>query len=90
MMILHLKKSAFSLIRIIIQLQKNPDYTSTFVFNNDFPALLENVPKPPVSSDPLFQMAPAQGICKVLCFHPKSNITIPLMSIQEIKDVIDK
>lgn len=24
----------------------NPDYTSTFVFDNDFPALLDNVPTP--------------------------------------------
>ncbi|XP_047102724.1 probable galactose-1-phosphate uridylyltransferase isoform X2 [Schistocerca piceifrons] len=68
--------------------QINPHYTSTFVFTNDFPALLENVPKPPESGDPLFQMKKAEGTCRVMCFHPKSNVTIPLMTEEEISTVI--
>lgn len=67
---------------------KNPVYESTFVFTNDFPALLEGVPDPPANDDPLFQMAPARGTCKVMCFHPKSNTTLPLMSSVEIAAVI--
>ena len=39
-------------------------YTSTFVFENDFPALLENVPAPPESDDPLFKIKPACGTCR--------------------------
>ncbi|KAG8328755.1 hypothetical protein J6590_102344, partial [Homalodisca vitripennis] len=68
----------------------NPNYESTFVFNNDFPALLEDVPSPPESENDLFQMAAARGVCRVMCFHPKSNITLPLMSQMEIRAVIDK
>ncbi|XP_049846697.1 probable galactose-1-phosphate uridylyltransferase [Schistocerca gregaria] len=68
--------------------QINPHYTSTFVFTNDFPALLENVPEPPESGDPLFQMKKAEGTCRVMCFHPKSNVTIPLMTEEEISTVI--
>uniref|UniRef100_A0A182JD66 Galactose-1-phosphate uridylyltransferase n=1 Tax=Anopheles atroparvus TaxID=41427 RepID=A0A182JD66_ANOAO len=68
---------------------KNPIYESTFVFTNDFPALLEGVPEPPASDDPLFQVAPAQGTCRVMCFHPKSNKTLPLMTPKEIRNVID-
>ncbi|XP_058442691.1 probable galactose-1-phosphate uridylyltransferase isoform X1 [Malaya genurostris] len=68
---------------------KNPAYTSTFVFTNDFPALLEDVPLPPKSDDPLFQTGGARGTCKVMCFHPKSNKTLPLMSPKEIRSVID-
>ena len=67
---------------------KNEDYKSTFLFSNDFPALQAEVFNPPPSEDPLFQIAPASGECKVMCFHPKSNITLPLMSIEEIKCVI--
>lgn len=69
----------------------NPVYESTFVFTNDFPALLEDVPAP--KSDPedsLFQMQEARGTCRVMCFHPKSNITIPLMTASEIRIVIDR
>ncbi|XP_021929002.1 probable galactose-1-phosphate uridylyltransferase [Zootermopsis nevadensis] len=70
--------------------QVNPNYKSTFTFTNDYPALLEDVPSPPPSSDPLFQMESAQGTCRVMCFHPKSNITLPLMTVSEIRDIIDK
>lgn len=70
--------------------QVNPPYESTYVFNNDFPALLEDVPSPPKSENPLFQMGPARGTCRVMCFHPKSNVTIPVMTVQEIRTVIDR
>lgn len=65
-----------------------PAYESTYVFVNDFPALLENVPEPPPSDDPLFQTAPARGTCKVICFHPKSNIYLPSMTLDEVQAVI--
>lgn len=42
-----------------------------------------------VSDDPLFQSAAAQGTCKVMCFHPWSDITLPLMEIKDIKAVVD-
>ncbi|GBM37747.1 Galactose-1-phosphate uridylyltransferase [Araneus ventricosus] len=67
----------------------NPYYDDTFVFTNDFPALLEDVPSPGKSSHPLFKSEVARGTCRVMCFHPKSNITLPLMSVEEIIQVID-
>lgn len=70
--------------------EMNPDYNSTFVFNNDFPALVDEVPEPGPSSHPLFISAGAKGCCKVMCFHPHSNVTLPTMALQEISDVIKK
>ncbi|XP_074603858.1 galactose-1-phosphate uridylyltransferase [Brevipalpus obovatus] len=67
---------------------QNPKYESTFVFDNDFPALLENVPEPPESNSSFFQAKSARGKCKVICFHPKSNITLPSMEIEDICKVI--
>lgn len=69
-------------------LQVTPIYRNTFSFVNDFPALLESVPNPSKLDDELFQMAAAKGTCKVMCFHPKSNVTIALMKIHEIKEVM--
>lgn len=69
--------------------EKNPDYESTFVFDNDFPALMENIPEAGPSEHPLFQIASAKGRCRVMCFHPSSEATLPLMTLQEIRDVID-
>ncbi|XP_031801284.1 galactose-1-phosphate uridylyltransferase isoform X4 [Sarcophilus harrisii] len=69
--------------------QVNPNYEGTFLFNNDFPALQPDAPAPGPSDHPLFRAEAAQGVCKVLCFHPWSDITLPLMSVPEIRAVID-
>lgn len=45
---------------------------------------------PPDSEDPLFQAAPALGTCRVMCFHPKSNVTLPKMTVEEIGDVVQR
>ena len=44
--------------------ETNPPYDSTFVFTNDFPALLEEVPAPPKPTDDLFVAAEASGTCR--------------------------
>ncbi|XP_076339457.1 galactose-1-phosphate uridylyltransferase isoform X2 [Tachypleus tridentatus] len=68
----------------------NPDYKHTFTFKNDFPALLENVPDPGPSQHPLFRAEAACGLCEVMCFHPRSDVTLPLMTLCEINEVISK
>ena len=55
-----------SRVSSVSPVQTNPQYESTFVFDNDFPALLEDVPEPPASEDPLFRAAGARGTCKVV------------------------
>lgn len=65
-------------------------YEHTYVFENDFPALLKDTPSPPQCDDPLFQIADAKGTCRVMCFHPKLNKTLPVMTTSEIERVIDE
>ncbi|KAL1776983.1 galactose-1-phosphate uridylyltransferase isoform X1 [Sigmodon hispidus] len=67
----------------------NPHYDGTFLFDNDFPALQPDAPDPGPSDHPLFRAEAARGICKVMCFHPWSDVTLPLMSVPEIRAVID-
>nr|XP_031532426.1 galactose-1-phosphate uridylyltransferase isoform X6 [Vicugna pacos] len=67
----------------------NPHYDGTFLFDNDFPALQPDAPSPGPSDHPLFQAEAARGVCKVMCFHPWSDVTLPLMSVPEIRAVID-
>lgn len=55
----------------------NPDYAATYVFANDFPALLPDTPPPPVVDDPLFAVAPASGTARVICFSPDHAKTLP-------------
>lgn len=68
----------------------NPNYQSAFVFPNDFSALslLSKTNVPPTSADPLFQARSEQGICKVICFSPRHDLTLPELSLDEIKQVI--
>lgn len=44
---------------------------------------------PAESDDPLFRAAPAHGHCRVVCFHPWSDITLPLMDVKDIRHVVD-
>ena len=68
--------------------EKNPDYHKPFVFKNDFSALLANTPAPNYSSDPLFKAAPAQGESRVICFSPDHSKTLPLLTVEEIYQVV--
>ncbi|WP_416307459.1 UDP-glucose--hexose-1-phosphate uridylyltransferase [Neptunicella sp. SCSIO 80796] len=66
----------------------NPEYSSTFVFNNDFAALKDDTPQ--VSSDdPLFRMSTEQGCSRVICFSPDHSKTLPELSVNEIHAVVD-
>ncbi len=67
---------------------QNPEYQSTYVFENDFRALLD--PTPPVSeAHPLFQAAQVQGTCRVVCFSPDHSKTIAELTPPEIVEVIN-
>lgn len=68
---------------------KNPDYPSTFVFVNDFSALLSDAPKGKENDGELFQAESESGICKVICFSPRHDLTIPEMEVSAIRKVID-
>lgn len=67
-----------------------PIYEATCMFENDFPALLEVGPAPGPPDHVLLRSEPANGSCRVMCFHPRSDMTLPLMSVSEIRAVIDR
>lgn len=77
--------------------QENPPYTGTFVFPNDFPALLPELPSaegeaqgaavPPRS--PLLRAGAEWGTCRVICFSPRHDLSLAEMPEAEIEAVID-
>jgi len=67
----------------------NPQYTTTFVFQNDFAALLPGSVEAANGADPLFQMEPVNGICRVVCFSPRHDLTAAEMKVEEIRPVVD-
>ncbi len=66
----------------------NPDYKSTFVFTNDFAALLPDTPDAE-SSDELLTAGTARGTCRVICFSPRHDLTLPEMDVKDIRRVVD-
>ncbi len=67
----------------------NPQYTETFVFANDVAAILPEGPAQPADASPLFCAQPIRGTCRVICFSPRHDLTLPRMSEQAIRGVVD-
>lgn len=68
--------------------ERNPAYTGTYVFQNDFAALLPDSPAP-AGEDRLFKAAGAQGESRVICFSPDHALTLPELPVAAIRGVID-
>jgi UDPglucose--hexose-1-phosphate uridylyltransferase len=68
---------------------RNPKYASTFAFNNDYAALLPNTAKVEVNEGDILIGKSEAGICRVICFSPRHDLTIPRMSLAEVREVID-
>jgi len=68
---------------------KNPNYTGTYVFTNDFASLLPDTPTAGDSAHPLLRTEDVSGTCHVMCFAPEHNLTLPQMAPSAIRRVID-
>jgi len=67
----------------------NPRYDSTFVFNNDYAALKPDAVDASVNEHDLLVASAERGICRVGCFSPRHDLTIPRMTTAELRLVID-
>ncbi|MCX7964989.1 MAG: UDP-glucose--hexose-1-phosphate uridylyltransferase [Candidatus Sumerlaea chitinivorans] len=67
---------------------RNPVYKDIFVFDNDFPALLPEE-QPTSYSNGLLRAESEGGVCRVVCFTPRHDVTLSRMSQQAIRLVID-
>ena len=67
----------------------NPDFDATFVFVNDFSALLPDTPEMTASPDGLLRVDPVRGECRVICFSPRHDLTLAEMAVPDIRKVVD-
>ncbi|MGA9849127.1 MAG: UDP-glucose--hexose-1-phosphate uridylyltransferase [Roseiarcus sp.] len=67
---------------------RNPDYPHTFVFDNDFPSLRPDAP-PERIEDGLLVAEGESGVCRVLCFSPRHDLTLAGMAVPDIERVVD-
>lgn len=68
---------------------RNPAYTSTFVFENDFAALRPDTPPGKIDEGGLLVAEAELGIGRVVCFSPRHDLTIAGMDVPGIRMVID-
>lgn len=69
---------------------QNPDYKDVFAFQNDFSALLPNdIPVEEFSGvNGVIKAQTEKGICRVLCYSPRHDLTLADMDISAIGRVI--
>ena len=73
---------------------RNPAYTSTFVFDNDYPALAADVPEGGAQElgqrgQDLLVARSERGICRVVCFSPRHDLTLAGMQLADLRRVVD-
>ena len=68
---------------------QNPNYESTFVFENDFAALKLDTPASTLNQSGLMMAEGEPGTCRVMCFSPKHNLTIANMTVPDLRRVVD-
>lgn len=66
---------------------ENPDYRGVYVFDNDFPALTDGLGA--TQGDALLRAEATQGKCRVMCFSPDHSRTLPLLTHDELRAVVD-
>jgi UDPglucose--hexose-1-phosphate uridylyltransferase len=68
----------------------NPRYHSTYVFENDFAALKQDAPvaRLDIENKGLLVAETERGICRVMCFLPRHDLTLATMQPSEIEEVI--
>lgn len=71
--------------------EQNPPYTGTFVFENDFAALMADVPGPSETdaAGALFQAQPARGTSRVICFSPDHSRSLPELDDAALLGVVE-
>jgi len=66
----------------------NPVYSSTYVFDNDYMALLPEVPVGEMGDGGLLRARSERGLCRVICYSPDHSLTLAEMEEPDIRRVV--
>lgn len=67
---------------------KTPQYSGTFVFDNDYAALKPDTPSGELNQSNLIVAKTERGICRVICFSPRHDLTLSSMDIDDLAQVV--
>jgi len=68
---------------------RNPNYLRTFVFDNDHPCVGSAAPPPADSPPPPYRSRRADGVARVICFSPRHDATLAVLSADEVREVVE-
>lgn len=68
--------------------EKNPTYEGTYSFTNDFSALVQDIPDGSVNQHGLLVAESEKGICRVICFSPRHDLTLARMDQTSVEAVV--
>ena len=69
--------------------EKNPDYSACFAFTNDFSSLLPQTENGRFNPHPLLLARSENGICRVVNFSPRHDLTLAELDPAQIEVVVD-
>lgn len=67
---------------------RNCDYTSTFVFDNDLPCVSLDAPEDLSEPVGIYRNRPARGIARVVCYSPRHNLTLAELQPHEVEELL--
>lgn len=68
---------------------KVPNNFEVYKYDNDFPALSQNPPKPDDVATDFFKTKEAYGKCEVILYSPNHTATLPELSAEHIEKLVD-
>jgi UDPglucose--hexose-1-phosphate uridylyltransferase len=70
---------------------RNPQYLDTFVFDNDFSALKPDIASSTqdIGGNGLMLAQSEAGLCRVVCFSPRHDLTLAEMETRDIRKLVD-
>lgn len=69
--------------------EKNPEYKTTHAFINDFSALKPDTPSQELNKNNLLVAKGEKGLCKVICFSPRHDLTLPELDTRQVRNIVD-
>lgn len=68
---------------------KVPEHFTVYEYDNDFPALSQNPPVPDDVATELYKTKEAYGKCEVILYSPEHTVTLPELSVEHIRELVD-
>jgi len=68
--------------------QRNEEYTTTFVFDNDHPCVGFEAPQDLAVPKGIYRNRPATGLARVVCYSPQHNLALAELEAGEIANLL--